>query len=281
VTSKPSVRSVQLNDGAELPQLGFGTFLAAPDEVTDAVRTAIHSGYRLIDTASIYANEEAVGRALSSSDVPSDELLVTTKVWNDDHGYDATMRAFDESLKKLGLDRIALYLIHWPRPKLDRYRDTWRALERLQSDGRTRSIGVSNFGEQELTRLMDESSVVPSLNQIELHPGMTQQSLRSFHAEHSIVTQAWSPIGRNQGVLEHPDVLAIAAAHSRTPAQVVLRWHVQLDVVAIPKSVRASRIEGNIAVFDFELSDSEMDRLTGIDADTKVRPDPSLFYDLS
>lgn len=275
------VSTLTLNDGTTIPQLGFGVFLIPPDETAEATGTAIEAGYRLIDTASIYGNEEGVGKAIAESGVPREEFVVTTKVWNDDHGYDKTLRAFDLSLEKLGLDHVELYLIHWPRPKLGLYIDTWKALERLRADGRVRSIGVSNFAPEQLKRLVSESDVAPAVNQVELHPGMPETELRDFHKALGITTQAWSPIGRNQGILEHPLVLDIAASHGRSPAQVVLRWHVQLGVIAIPKSGRPSRIRGNLEVFDFELSAQEMARLTALDIDSKVRPDPSLHFDLS
>jgi diketogulonate reductase-like aldo/keto reductase len=271
------VPSVALNNGVMIPQLGFGVFLVPPDEVVEPVRIALETGYRLIDTATLYGNEEGVGRAIAESGVPRDEVFLTTKVWNTEHGYDETLRAFDDSAKRLGLDPIDLYLIHWPVPALDRYLDTWRALERLYADGRVRAIGVSNFTDVHLQRLMDESSTVPAVDQVELHPGFTQESLRAFNKAHGIVTEAWSPLGRGQGVLDNPVVIDIAQAHGRTSGQVVLRWHLQLDNVVIPKSVRPDRIRENFAVFDFELGAEEMAALSAIDSPGRIGPDPDAF----
>lgn len=273
----PQVPDVKLNNGVTIPQLGFGVFLVPPDEVVEPVRAAIDAGYRLIDTAKLYENEEGVGRALADSGVPRDELFVTTKVWNSDHGFDATLRAFDDSAKRLGLDVLDLYLIHWPMPKRDRYVETWRALERLYADGRVRAIGVSNFTEPHLRRLLAETDIVPAVNQVELHPGFAQDSLRVFHEQHGIVTESWSPLGRGHGLLDQPSVTAIADAHSVTPAQVVLRWHLQLGLVVIPKSTHADRIRANIDVFGFELSAQEMAALSAIDQPGRIGPDPDTF----
>jgi 2,5-diketo-D-gluconate reductase A len=271
------VPSVVLNNGVSIPQLGFGVFLVPPDEVVEPIRLALETGYRLIDTATLYGNEEGVGRAIAESGVPRDEIFLTTKVWNTDHGYDETLRAFDDSAKRLGLDPIDLYLIHWPVPAQDRYLDTWRALERLYADGRVRAVGVSNFTEVHLQRLMDESSTVPAVDQVELHPGFTQETLRAFNKSHGIVTEAWSPLGRGHGVLDNPVVIAVAQAHGRTPGQVVLRWHLQLDNVVIPKSVRPERIAENFAVFDFQLTAEEMAALSAIDSPGRIGPDPDAF----
>jgi diketogulonate reductase-like aldo/keto reductase len=211
--------TISLNDGHLMPQIGFGVFLVPEDETYDAVTYALKSGYRSIDTAALYGNEVPTGRAIADSGIARDDLLVTTKVWNDDQGYDSTLRAFDASLGRLGLEYLDLYLIHWPTPKRDRYADTWRALETLQSDGRVRSIGVSNFQIPHLQRIIDEYEVVPAVNQVELHPELTQRSLRAFHAEHGIATEAWSPLARG-GLLDDPTIAGIAAALRRTPAQV-------------------------------------------------------------
>jgi diketogulonate reductase-like aldo/keto reductase len=273
-TMAASVPSITLNNGIEMPQLGFGVFLVPADEVVEPVRAALDAGYRLIDTATLYGNEDGVGRAIAESGLPRDEIFVTTKVWNSDHGYDRTLKAFDHSLKLLGLDVIDLYLIHWPTPARDLYVDTWRALERIYADGRARAIGVSNFAVAHLDRVVAEGTVVPAVNQIELHPGFPQDELRATHARHHIATEAWSPLGRGHGLLDRPEVTAIAAAHGRTPAQVVLRWHLQLGVVVIPKSVRAERIRENIDVFDFTLTDGEMAMLSALDGPGRVGPDP-------
>jgi 2,5-diketo-D-gluconate reductase A len=271
------VPTVRLNNGVEMPQLGFGVFLVPADEVVEPVRAALDAGYRLIDTAKLYGNEEGVGRAIRESGLPRDDVFVTTKVWNSDHGYDTTLRAFDESQKLLGLDVVDLYLIHWPTPKRNLFVETWKALETLYADGRVRAIGVSNFNVPHLQRLLDETTVVPAVNQIELHPGFPQEELRAFHAQHDIVTESWSPLGRGHGLLDNPAVTSIAATHDRTPAQVVLRWHLQLGCAVIPKSTHAERIAENFDVFDLELTDADMATLSAIAEPGRVGPDPAEF----
>jgi len=271
------VPTVRFNNGVEMPQLGFGVFLVPADEVVEPVRTALEAGYRLIDTAKLYGNEEGVGRAIRDSGLPRDDVFVTTKVWNSDHGYDSTLRAFDTSQKLLGLDVVDLYLIHWPTPERDLYVETWQALEKLYADGRVRAIGVSNFNVPHLQRLLDETTVVPAVNQIELHPGFAQDELRAFHRRHGIVTESWSPLGRGHGLLDNPAVTGIAAAHGKTPAQVVLRWHVQLGCAVIPKSTHAERIRENFDVFDLELSDDEMATLSALTEPARIGPDPDEF----
>ncbi|MEU1128176.1 aldo/keto reductase [Streptomyces sp. NPDC005899] len=269
----PTVPTVALNNGVTIPQLGFGVFQIPDDETTQAVTDALAAGYRSIDTAAVYGNEAGVGRALAASGIPRDELFVTTKVWNADQGYDATLAAFEASLSELGLDHVDLYLIHWPTPARDLYTETWRALEKLTADGRIRAAGVSNFQPAHLRRLIEESSLVPAVNQIELHPGLQQKELRGLHAEHGIATEAWSPLA--QGALLDDDVLVtIAGRHGKTPAQVVLRWHLQLGNVVIPKSVTPARIRQNIDVFDFELSDEDMAAIAGLDRGMRTGPDP-------
>jgi len=268
------IPTITLNNGVKMPQLGFGVFQVPPDEVVEPVRAALDAGYRLIDTATLYANEEGVGRAIAESGVPRDDVFVTTKVWNSDQGYDRTLQAFDHSLKLLGLDVVDLYLIHWPTPARDLYVDTWRALERIYADGRARAIGVSNFTPAHLERLIGEGTVTPAVNQIELHPGLPQDELRAAHARHGIATEAWSPLGRGQGLLDRREVVAIARDCDRTAAQVVLRWHLQLGIVVIPKSVRAERIRENIDVFDFELTADQMAILSALDGPGRVGPDP-------
>ncbi len=272
-----SAPHIDLNDGTRIPQLGFGVFQIPASEVAVAVGCAIEAGYRLIDTAAAYGNEEGVGRAVADSGVARHELYITTKLWNVDQGYDKTLRAFDESLAKLGLDAIDLYLIHWPVPGRDLYVDTWKAFEKILDEGRTRSIGVSNFTVDHLQRLAQESPVVPVVNQIELHPGLIQTELRTYGTEHRIVTEAWSPIGQGKGLLDDDTVTTMARAHHRSPAQVVLRWHVQLGNVVIPKSVNPDRIRENLAVFDFELSDVEMETLTQLAPVGRLGPDPETF----
>ncbi|MFJ2178635.1 aldo/keto reductase [Streptomyces sp. NPDC087851] len=268
-----SVPHVVLNNGVKIPQLGFGVFQVDDAQTTDAVLTALETGYRSIDTAAVYGNEPGVGRALASSGVPRDELFVTTKLWNDDQGYDAALTAFDTSLAKLGLDQVDLYLIHWPTPERDRYVDTWRALEKLLADGRTRAIGVSNFQPAHLQRLLDETGIVPAVNQIELHPGLQQAVLRDFHAQHDIATEAWSPLAQG-ALLKDATITEIARRLGRTPAQVVLRWHLQIGNIVIPKSATPARIRENFDVLGFELSADDLDALTALDRGMRTGPDP-------
>ncbi|MEU1290904.1 aldo/keto reductase [Streptomyces sp. NPDC005840] len=267
------VPSVTLNNGLEIPQLGFGVFQVPDAETSAAVGTALEAGYRSVDTAAVYGNERGVGAALASSGLARADLFVTTKVWNDDHGYDATLRAFDESLGRLGLDYVDLYLIHWPAPARDLYRASWRAIERLAADGRIRAAGVSNFPPAHLRRLAEGSALVPAVNQIELHPGLQQRELRALHTESGIVTEAWSPLAQG-AVLGDPVLTEIAARHGRSPAQVVLRWHLQLGTVVIPKSVTPERIRENIDVFGFALTDAEMASIAGLDRGLRTGPDP-------
>ncbi|MYZ40644.1 aldo/keto reductase [Streptomyces sp. SID4917] len=271
-----SVPDVVLNNGVKIPQLGFGVFQVDDAQTTDAVLAALDAGYRSIDTAAVYGNEKGVGRAIASSGVPRDELFITTKLWNDRQGYDSALAAFDTSLAKLGLDRVDLYLIHWPAPARDRYVDTWRALEKLLADGRARAIGVSNFQPAHLQRLLDETGVVPVLNQIELHPGLQQAELRDFHAQHDIATEAWSPLAKGT-LLQEEAITEIAGRHEKSPAQVVLRWHIQLGNIVIPKSVTPARIRENIDVFDFELSPGDMAAMATLDRGLRTGPNPDTF----
>jgi len=270
------VPNVTLNDGNTIPQIGFGVFQVPEEETYNAITAALQAGYRSIDTAKAYGNEEAVGKAIADSGIAREELFVTTKLWNDDHGHDEALKAFDASLSKLGLDYLDLYLIHWPVPAQDRYVDTYKAFEQLRSEGRVRSIGVSNFTEAHLHRLLEETSVVPVLNQVELHPNFTQKELRAFHAEHNIVTEAWSPLAQGD-LLDNAKLGTIAQAHGKTPAQVVLRWHMQLGNVAIPKSVTPERIAANIDVFDFELTGDEMVTIDTLGNGERRGPDPETF----
>ncbi|BCK67246.1 oxidoreductase [Streptomyces libani subsp. rufus] len=271
------VPSIKLNNGVAMPQLGYGVWQVEDEQAATAVGQALDAGYRSIDTAMIYGNEEGTGRALAASGVARDELFVTTKLWNADQGRDATLRAFDTSLAKLGLEYVDLYLIHWPLPARDTYIETYRALEEIYADGRAKAIGVSNFLPEHLERLLGETSIVPAVNQIELHPQFPQAASRAFHARHNIVTEAWSPIGQGRGLLEDPTLVELAAKHGKSPAQVVLRWHVQLGNVAIPKSVTPSRIAENIDIFDFELDDADLTALAGLDTGTRLGPDPAAF----
>ena len=270
------VPNVTLNDGNTIPQIGFGVFQVPEEETYNAVTAALQAGYRSIDTAKAYGNEEGVGKAIADSGIAREELFVTTKLWNDDHGHDEALKAFDTSLSKLGLDYLDLYLIHWPVPAQDRYVDTYKAFEQLRSEGRVRSIGVSNFTEAHLQRLLEETSVVPVLNQVELHPNFTQKELRAFHAEHNIVTEAWSPLAQGD-LLNNAKLGTIAQTHGKTPAQVVLRWHMQLGNVAIPKSVTPERIAANIDVFDFELTGDEMVTIDTLGNGERRGPNPQTF----
>ena len=271
------VPPIILNNGVEMPQLGFGVWQVPDDETESAVATALEAGYRSIDTAAIYGNEEGTGKAITGSGVPRKDIFVTTKLWNGDQGYDATLRAFDTSLQKLGLDYVDLYLIHWPLPARDLYTDTYKAFEKLYADGRVKAIGVSNFLPEHLRRLIDQTSVVPAVNQIELHPHLQQHAAREFHAEQGIATEAWSPLGQGKGLLEVPAIVAIAQKHNRTPAQVVLRWHLQLGNVVIPKSVTPSRIRENIDVFDFSLDPEDLAAISALNEDRRIGPDPATF----
>ncbi|NYH54598.1 diketogulonate reductase-like aldo/keto reductase [Nocardiopsis arvandica] len=271
-----TVPELTLGNGLRIPQLGFGVWQVPPDEVVTAVSTALDAGYRSIDTAAAYDNEEGVGEALRRSGLERGDVFVTTKLSNSDQGYDATLRAFDASLRRLGLDVLDLYLIHWPLPGRDQYVPTWKALERLYAEGRVRAIGVSNFQRPHLERVMEEGGITPMVNQIELHPLLTQEAMRAFDAEHGIVTEAWSPLGHGK-LLNHPTITAIAEDHERTPAQVLLRWHLQLGNVVIPKSVTPERIRSNFQIFEFGLSGEEMDRISGLNTDSRFGPDPDEF----
>jgi len=269
------VPPIILNNGVEMPQLGFGVWQVPDDEAERAVATALEAGYRSIDTAAIYGNEKGTGRGLASSGVARKDLFVTTKLWNADQGYDSTLRAFDASLEKLGLDYIDLYLIHWPMPAKDKYIDTYKAFEKLYADGRAKAIGVSNFLPEHLEKLIDATSVIPAVNQIELHPHLQQQALREYHAEQGIATEAWSPLGSGKGLLEVPAIVAIAQKHNRTPAQIVLRWHIQLGNVVIPKSVTPSRIKENIDVFGFSLDTEDIAAISALNEDRRLGSNPA------
>ncbi|MGI5438923.1 aldo/keto reductase [Streptomyces shenzhenensis] len=269
------VPPIILNNGVEMPQLGFGVWQVPDDEAERAVATALEAGYRSIDTAALYGNEAGTGRAVAASGLPREDIFVTTKLDNGDQGYDATLRAFDASLAKLGLDYVDLYLIHWPLPARGTYIDSYKAFEKLYGDGRVRAIGVSNFLPEHLERLIAETSVIPAVNQIELHPHLQQHAAREYHAEQGIATEAWSPLGQGKGLLEVPAIVAIAQKHNRTPAQVVLRWHVQLGSVVIPKSVTPSRIRENIEVFDFSLDTEDLAAISALNEDRRLGPDPA------
>ncbi|GAB2714970.1 aldo/keto reductase [Nocardia thraciensis] len=271
-----AVPSIVLNDGNVIPKLGFGVFQVAETEAFDAVTTALEVGYRSIDTAMVYGNEVEVGRAIRESGLPRDEVFLTTKLWNSDQGYDSTLRAFDASMERLGLDYLDLYLIHWPVAGADRFVDTFRAFQALKSQGRVGSIGVSNFHRDHLQRVIAETGETPAVNQIELHPSLAQPELRAFHAEHGIATEAWSPLGQG-AELKDPTIAQVASEVGRSPAQVIIRWHLQLGNVVIPKSVTPARIQENFEVFSFELTTEQMQVITALDTATRVGPDPDVF----
>lgn len=271
------VPPIILNNGVEMPQLGFGVWQVPDDEAERAVSTALEAGYRSIDTAAAYNNEEGTGKAIATSGVARKDLFVTTKLWNSDHGYDSTLRAFDTSLEKLGLEYLDLYLIHWPTPARGKYIDTYKAFEKIYADGRAKAIGVSNFLPEHLDSLIEATSVIPAVNQIELHPQLQQIAAREYHAEQGIATEAWSPLGSGRGLLEVPAIIAIAQKHGRTPAQVVLRWHLQLGNVVIPKSVTPSRIKENIEVFDFSLDTEDIAAIAALNENRRLGPDPATF----
>jgi diketogulonate reductase-like aldo/keto reductase len=249
---------VTLNNGVKMPQLGFGVWQVEDDQAAAAVGKAFEVGYTSIDTAMIYKNERGVGEAIKNTTIPRENLFITTKVWNSDQGYENTLRAFNESLEKLGLDYVDLYLIHWPTPQFDEYVDTYKALEKLYKDGKVRAIGVCNFEIEHLERLIKECEVVPVLNQIECHPYLAQTEIKEFCAKHNIFVEAWSPLEKGGEVLQDKVITSIAEIHRKTPAQVVLRWHIQNNTIVIPKSVTPSRIEENINIFDFELTADQM-----------------------
>lgn len=266
---------VTLNNGLNMPQLGYGVWKVPDEEAASAVGRALETGYRLIDTAMVYKNERGVGQAVKESSIPREELFITTKVWNGDQGYNQTLRAYDESLERLGLEYIDLYLIHWPTPKFDDYVDTYKAMEKIYHDGRVKAIGVCNFEIEHLERILTECEVKPVLNQIECHPYLVQQDLKDFCAKHDIFIEAWSPLDQGGEVLKDGLVKKIAASHSKTPAQVVLRWHLQNDTVVIPKSVTPSRIEENFNVFDFELDAEEMNQITQLNRNRRNGSHPN------
>ena len=272
-----SVPTIALNNGVEIPQLGFGVYQIPPEETAAAVRTALEVGYRHIDTAEMYGNEKEVGQAVRESGVDRSEVFVTSKLNNGFHARDDALRAFDQTLADLGFEQLDLFLVHWPLPTIDvDYVETWKAMEEIYAGGRCRAIGVSNFNPHHLRRLFAETDVRPAVNQIEVHPYLANDEVRAFDADHEIVTEAWSPIAQGK-VLDDPAVVAIAETLDRTPAQVVLRWHVQRGDVVFPKSVTRSRVEENFALFDFELDTSDMAAISGLDRGERTGPDPDTF----
>ena len=270
------VPNVTLHDGIEIPQLGFGVFQIPPDDTKKVVEQALEVGYRHIDTAAAYRNEKGVGRAVENSGIPREDIFVTTKLWNSSQGFDSALETFGKSLGRLGMGYVDLYLIHWPVPSQDRFVETWRAFERIHGEGRARTIGVSNFRIDDLRRLEAETEMRPTVNQVELHPQMQQRELRAWHEQHGIVTEAWSPLAQG-AVLDDDTITGIARAHGKTAAQTILRWHLQLGNVVIPKSVTPERIRENFDLFDFDLSKQEMDMIGALDRGERIGPDPATF----
>jgi diketogulonate reductase-like aldo/keto reductase len=277
MTQVQNVPTLRLNDGREIPQLGFGVFQVPPAETEAAVTRALEVGYRHIDTAAAYRNEAGVARAIAAVGLDRSEVFITTKLFNDDHGREQAQRAFAASLERLETDYVDLYLIHWPVPSEDRYVETWQALEEVHREGRARSIGVSNFNLEHLERLGHETETLPAVNQVELHPYLAQRELRAYQRDHGIATEAWSPIGQGGDVLDDPAIGAIAERHDRSPAQAIIRWHLQSGNIVIPKSVTPDRIAENFRAFDFELSDAEMAQIDGLDRGERLGPDPATF----
>ncbi|TGB43422.1 aldo/keto reductase [Mycolicibacterium peregrinum] len=267
---------VTLNDGNSVPQVGLGVWQTPAEETVRAVSAALQAGYRHIDTAAAYRNEAETGRGLVDSGVPREDVFLVTKLWNSDQGYDSTLAAFDASLERLGVDYLDLYLIHWPVPANNAYVDTFKAFSHLRDQGRIRSIGVSNFAPEHLNVLIDATGIVPAVNQVELHPLLPQHELREIHARLGIATEAWSPLGQGS-LLTDPVITGIAERHGKTPAQVLIRWHIHLGNIVIPKSVNPERIVSNFDVFDFDLDESDMSAIASLETDTRLGPDPRTF----
>ena len=276
MTQATSIPAVTLHDGVEIPQLGFGVFQVPPEDTQGVVEEALEIGYRHIDTAAAYRNERAVGAAIAASGIPREEIFVTTKLWNSAQGHESTLGAFEKSLHRLDLDHVDLYLIHWPVPTEGRALDTWRAFERIQEEGGSRTIGVSNFRVEDLEMLEQNASTQPTVNQIELHPHFQQAELRAWHHEHRVATEAWSPLAQGD-LLINETIAGVAARHDRTPAQAILRWHLQLGNVVIPKSVTPRRIRENFELLDFELSDEDMAEIGALDVGQRIGPNPATF----
>ena len=273
------INDIQLNDGNTIPQFGLGVWQVSDQEVVPAVAAALEAGYTHVDTAQGYGNERGVGEAIRQSGISREQLFITTKLRNGQQGFETTLRAFDESMKKLGLDVLDLFLIHWPMPEADRYLDTWKAFVRLQQEKRIRSIGVSNFLPEHLDRIIGETGVTPAVNQIELHPRYQQQAVRDYHREHNIAIESYSPLGSG-AVLGDDTIAAIAQKHGKSPAQVMIRWHLQQDLIVIPKSSKPERIRENIDVFDFELDSDDLEKIRGLDRpkDGKVGANPLTMH---
>ncbi len=271
---KQSIPQLTLNDGKQAPQLGFGVFQIDNDDVGEAISTALDAGYRSIDTAKIYENEEGVGKAIAQCSVARDEIFLTSKLWNDDQGFDSTLRAFETSLKKLATDYLDLYLIHWPVPSKDRYVECWKALVQLQKEGRIRSIGVSNFQPSHLERIIGETGVTPAVNQIEMHPDFAQREVVAFNSKHRIVSEAWSPLGQGGDLLKNATLVELGKKYGKSAAQVILRWHIEMGHMVIPKSETPERIRSNIDIFDFKLDEADMQAIAALDGDNRMGPDP-------
>ncbi len=265
---------MNLNDGMKIPSLGFGTWKISDSEACEAIKSALHVGYRLIDTASIYENEAGVGLGIKESGVPREEIFLTTKVWNSDQGYDSTLRAMELSLKKLKTHYVDLYLIHWPRVNSETYIPTWKALSRLRKEGIVNSIGVSNFNREQIERLINETGIKPAVNQIELHPHFQQNELVAFHKQHNILTEAWSPLGRGQ-FLDNPLILELAKKYKKTPIQIVLRWHFENGFVAIPKTSQVTRMIENFDILNFTFNASDFEKMKSLHSPNgRTGPDP-------
>lgn len=268
------VKAIELNDGNSMPQLGYGLWQVPDDETEKVVMSAIKTGYRSIDSAQVYDNENGLGRAIKSCGLPRKELYITTKIWNSEHGHDSTLKSFEESMKKLGTEYLDLLLIHWPAPKKNLYVDTWKALVQLKKEGRVRSIGVSNFYPEHIEKIIEATSFIPAVNQVELHPRFQQLELRQFHDKYNIRTESWSPLGQGK-VIEDETIRKIAEKHGKTPAQIIIRWHLDNGLIAIPKSVTPSRIEENFNVFGFSLDESDMKMIASMnDNNGRIGPDP-------
>jgi 2,5-diketo-D-gluconate reductase A len=273
---RAAVPDIRLNNGVDIPQLGLGVLLLKPEETVEAVGAALRIGYRHIDTAQAYGNEKEVGRAIARSGLDPADVFVTSKLRNNKIGFDAALFGFEQTLAALGTDRIDMFLIHWPLPEVRDYVETWRAFERIYAEGRARAIGVSNFQIPHLQRLLAETEVVPAVNQIEAHPWLTQEELLDFDGRHEIATQAWSPLARGD-VLRDPVIEEVARDNARTPAQVVLRWHVERGSIVFPKSRSPRRMEENFEIFDFALSEEDMNRISALDRHERTGPDPDTY----
>lgn len=267
---------ITLNNGVQIPQLGFGVYQVAPEQTREATLVALEVGYRHIDTAEMYGNERGVGEAVRESGIPRADVFVTSKLNNSFHARDAALTAFDRTIDALGLDYVDLFLIHWPLPTIGDFVETWKAMEEMSQSGQVRAIGVSNFQPAHLQRLFDETGTVPAANQIEAHPYLVQDDVRAFDAAHGIATEAWSPIAQGK-VLDDPTIVAIAERTTKTPAQVTLRWHIQRGDIVFPKSVTRARVEENFALFDFELSAADMAAITALDRGERTGPNPDTF----